>query len=104
MTYVPQTFLSAHPCLVLYTYTGRRVLLAFSGSFPLGSFPHRWVGGITERYDIRQTFYRLFCALELSEVLVLFGFITGSCEKERLKVQFTAHRTISMTDSLTVKA
>ncbi len=31
-----------------------------------------------------------------------FGFNAGSCEIERLKVQFTAHQTISMTDSLTV--
>ncbi len=31
-----------------------------------------------------------------------FGFITGPCEQERLKVQYTAHRTFSMADSLTV--
>ncbi len=29
-----------------------------------------------------------------------FGFVTCSCEKERLKVQFTAHQTISMTEKL----
>ncbi len=28
-----------------------------------------------------------------------FGFGAGSCEKERLKVQFTAHQTISMTET-----
>ncbi len=27
-------------------------------------------------------------------VLVRFGFITGSCGKERLKAEFTAHQTI----------
>ncbi len=31
-----------------------------------------------------------------------FGFVAGSCEEERLKVAFTAHGTISMTDSMTV--
>ena len=31
-----------------------------------------------------------------------FGFITGPCEQERLKVQYTAHWTFSMADSLTV--
>ncbi len=40
--------------------------------------------------------------LDLRYVWFGFGLVTGSCEKERLKVQFTAHRTISMTDSLTV--
>ncbi len=33
--------------------------------------------------------------------MVWFGFITGSSEKECLKVQFIAHQTISMTDSMT---
>ena len=34
--------------------------------------------------------------------LVWFGFYAGKCEKERLKVQYTAHRTNSMTGNLTV--
>ncbi len=34
--------------------------------------------------------------------LVWFGFITGSCERQRLKVQFAAHQTSSMTDSMAV--
>ncbi len=42
---------------------------------------------------------------KLSPIFVVgfgFGFITGSCEKERLKVRFIVHQTISMTDSMTV--
>ena len=31
-----------------------------------------------------------------------FGRNTGSCKKEHLQVRFTAHQTISMTDSMTV--
>ncbi len=34
--------------------------------------------------------------------MVWFGFITGPCDQERLKVQYTEHRTFSMADSLTV--
>ncbi len=34
--------------------------------------------------------------------LVCFCFITGPCEQERLKVQYTAHQTFSTADSLTV--
>ncbi len=33
-----------------------------------------------------------------------FGLNAGSCEKERLSKQYTARRTFSMTDSLTVQA
>ncbi len=35
-------------------------------------------------------------------VRVWFGSITGSCETICLKVQFTVHRTISMTDGMAV--
>ncbi len=35
-------------------------------------------------------------------VMVWFGFNAGSCEREHVKVQLTAHQTISMADSLAV--
>ena len=94
LTYVPQTFLSAHPSLFLFTYTGRRVLLAFSWIL----FSSVGGGGLLNGTILDKHFTGSF---------VLFlrhwcGFFTGSCEKERLKVQFTAHQAISMTDSLTV--
>ena len=38
----------------------------------------------------------------LSILWFWFGFATGRCEQERLKVQYTVCQTFSMTDSLTV--
>ncbi len=42
--------------------------------------------------EIYFSFFNSFVNLEYS--LVWFGFITGSCKKECLKVQFAAHQTI----------
>ncbi len=58
---------------------------------------HRWV------LTAAHCFYRYDSRVIHTQLLLRwFGFITGSCEKECLKVQFTAQQTISMTFSLTV--
>ncbi len=75
-------FVALHPCSV-WPPPGR------------GSSAPRWgpTWGWSEAGDENMLFRK---------IVYFFVFITGPCEQERLKVQYTAHRTFSIADSLTV--